>query len=146
MLADAHDVDGRLAEVSGPVGGGDNNGSPAVGDEAAVQEVEGPGDITRGLVVFQGQGIALVGVGVLGGPASCGNGHGAELLAGGPELGHVTLGDHGVAAGGTDHAVSGVGADGSAVGARIAGEGVVAVAADGGSDETRLDGHHCVLD
>ena len=43
-----------------------------------------------------------------------GNGHGAELLAGGPELGHVTLGDHGVAAGSPDHAVGGVGADGSA--------------------------------
>ncbi len=146
VLADAHDVDRSLLQVFGALCRSHHDGGPAIGDQAAVQQMQRLRHVARRLVIGDGQRFAFVCVGILGRPASSRDGHVAELLAGGAELDHVTLGDHRVARGSAEHTVGDVAAPRSAVRARRTGERVVAVRAHRGLDQPCLDGHHRVLD
>ena len=95
-LGNGGNVDGPVTHVLCPLGGGDNDCSPTIGFEAAVEEVEGVIDHTGVLVVFDGHGSAVHdGPGVHVGVLAAGDGDGAEVRAGGAILIHVASGVHG---------------------------------------------------
>ena len=95
-LAGAQHPNGGVLAVAGYLGGGDHHGSAAVGDDAAVVQVEGRGDHTGAHHVRDGYLVAEQGLGVHGSVVADGHSDLGELLRGGAELVHVPLGDHGV--------------------------------------------------
>ena len=107
-LARAEHPDGGVGAVAGPLLVGEDDGPAAVGADAAVQLGEGVGDHPRGLDVLDGDGVAVVGVGVEAGVVAGRHGDLGQLLDGGAELVHVApgrhgvLGDEGVAEGGVE--------------------------------------------
>ena len=82
-FAGAKDPDGRVAAVASDLGGGDDNRAAAVGDDAAVHQVEGVGDDAGVDHVLNGDGVAEERFRVHGGVMPHGYGDLGELLGGG---------------------------------------------------------------
>ena len=124
---DAEHVDGCLLRVRGALSGGDDQRTCAVGDETAIQLVEGFGDELRADDVLDRERFTRVGVRVLSRPFSKGDRDLGELLARRAVLVHVTTRRQAVAADGKPHPVGQVplkgrglvGATGSAAGERV---------------------------
>ncbi len=92
----AEHPDGRVGAVPGAVLVGEEDGPAPVGPDAAVELGKRVGDHLRGLDVFDGDGVAVIRVGVEPGVVAGRDGDLGQLLDGGPELVHVTAGRHGV--------------------------------------------------
>ncbi len=60
----AKNPDGLLIGVASRSRGGDDRSAAAVGDQAAVEEVERPGDPSRFVVVLEGHGVLHEGLGI----------------------------------------------------------------------------------
>ena len=99
-LTGAEDPYGGVATVAGDLGRCDHNGAAAVGDDAAVHEVERIGDDAGVDHVLDGDRVAEERLGVHGGVVAHGDGDLGELLGGGAVEVHVPAGDHGVEADG----------------------------------------------
>lgn len=85
----AENVDRRLRQVAGTLGGGDDDGSTAVGDKAAVEQMQRIGDPARGLMIREGDRVAHLSQGIHRGPVALGDCDRAELLTGGAVGLHV---------------------------------------------------------
>ena len=91
-LSHAPDVGGRGLEVAGAFCRRHDRADGAVGDEAAVEQVERFHDPAGVVVVLERQGLAHGGVGVVDGVASLGDGDAAEVVVGDAEALHVASG------------------------------------------------------
>ena len=111
------DPDGFLLSALGYRRRSDDRCAAAIGDEAAVGEVEGPGDPAGLVVVIDGHGVLYVGLGVELGPLTGRHGYLCEGVASAflAELVHVACAGQGV----------GVRLDDQAVGVFILGDGHV---------------------
>ena len=98
-LARAEHVDGLPPAVARPLGAGDHDRAARVGDEAAVEQAERPGDEAGGEHLVDRERIPHERAGVEGRPLARRDGDLGELLAGGPELVHVARGGERVAGG-----------------------------------------------
>ena len=103
-LTGSQHPDRGVSAVAGYLGGCHHHGAAAVGDDAAVHQVQRVGDDAGTDHVFDGDGIAEQRLGVHGGVMPHGHRDLGQLLGGGAVEVHVPTGDHGVEAHG-GHAV-----------------------------------------
>ena len=88
----AEHVDRRLAQRAGPLGARHHEGAGAVGDQAAVEEVQGAHLQRRGEDVVDGERVAVAGPRVERRPLPRAHGDLGQLLGRGAELVHVAGG------------------------------------------------------
>ena len=98
-FAGAEHPDGLLLAVLRALGADDDDGAAGVGDQAAVEEVEGVGDPARREHVVDGDRIAHHRLRVEDRPLASGDGDLGELLVGGSVLVHVPHAGHRVVCG-----------------------------------------------
>ena len=97
-LAAAQHIGRRLLERAGALGGRDDDGATAVGDEAAIAHGEGMAHHARGQHALDGQRLLLPRGRIEQRPLARGYRHGRQLLARGAELVHVARGGERVGA------------------------------------------------
>ena len=95
-LTPAPDVHRRPAQACRPVRAGEHHRDAAVGDQAAVQQVQRLDDPPRGLVLADGERVAELGPRIAGRPPALRDGDRAELLARRAVAGHVPARRQGV--------------------------------------------------
>ena len=106
-LAIAPDRDGFGLEVPGAFGGGHDDGTRAVGDKAAIEQMQRLGDHRAGQDVIDGQRIAPRRGGVQLRPFPGGDGDLGQVLGGGAVFVHVALRRHRIAAHRRRHPIGG---------------------------------------
>ncbi len=92
-LAHSPHPHGLLGAVPGPIGPSQHDRPPAVGDQADVEQVEGPHHRPRAQNIGHRDGFAVHGLGVEAGPGARRHRHLCPLLEGRSVLVHVARGD-----------------------------------------------------